>query len=244
MKLLKTALRILCGSVCLCLCACSSGQTRPEFSMPAASGSTASLNDAQTETQRILASASEAPLDSLISVQYSVQDLMENFDCLSDSNLAFLHRWNQQFPVECLRTFNDGTCYCVYKAEEGGLVYAFFELKEGVGIPRYLFYATSVVPNNAFTKLGRGTPAGELNSLDPGLQPAIAAGGEIYTNYLSASFHLTEGGVAKITYQGETDEKFVIDTCTLYHFGEEIPVKNGLAFRFTLLAQDYEDYFS
>lgn len=71
------------------------------------------------------------PIRALLTKQYAESDIVSPYIDIFYSPLqsfaVFLNQIHDKYPIECLRRMDDSRLYAVYKTEEGGYFYLFFD---------------------------------------------------------------------------------------------------------------------
>lgn len=210
------------------------------------------------ETSEVLSHSSVESLDKLITTSYPQKELISYIHFLSSENVnTMLIHLNEEYPVECLRTFDDSLPYCIYKLQEGGLLYVFFH-----GTPLkftdYVFVVKEPLTQDSFRKIKKGSTLAEVEAVDPGTKLIHSIKkeqpyGMDYLSFHKKSFHMVKGGFMSIHYTGNDLEDFrvesiefvpdgaVLNRISEYYMGEDFYLGYSGDFAYSVLPQDYPD---
>lgn len=200
-------------------------------------------------TEKILQKASKKSLDRLIKTSYPQKELIASLSYLGTDNFnTSLHWLNNNYPVECIRTPQGFLTYCVYKLEEGGLLFVFFHGEE-LKSADYIFVVKEPLAKENFDGIQKGMTLADVEAVDPGTKLVNA----IYTEYLTMgkTFHMVKDGFIAITYTqgGRSPSSYVrvdIDM-TAYQVDTVQFIPNGGVlntfeeYKYSFLPEDYPD---
>lgn len=206
-------------------------------------------HDQFRDTEEILQKASKKSLDRLIKTSYPQKELIASLSYLGTDNFnTSLHWLNNNYPVECIRTPQGFLTYCVYKLEEGGLLFVFFHGEE-LKSADYIFVVKEPLAKENFDGIQKGMTLADVEAVDPGTKLVNA----IYTEYLTMgkTFHMVKDGFIAITYTqgGRSPSSYVrvdIDM-TAYQVDTVQFIPNGGVlntfeeYKYSFLPEDYPD---
>ncbi len=187
-------------AICLFLCGCGDGDT------PSLTG-----------TDLGFAYHSTAPKEQVLTEDVSLRTAWRNGVLRSfarpDTQKPLTFDWlNNQFPLQCTRTPTANSAYCLYRTEEGGYLYVFFDKQDTDYAYSHWAYMQRRLPLSAFEHLQTGDLRDEVYMVDPGLRTLVQSAQEyplliqwsahIDKEY-SYSFHILEDGLLTIRYDEE-----------------------------------------
>ena len=130
------------------------------------------------ETLKLLSRSSTKPIDELITTAYPQEELIEYLGLERPNFCACSFHLEEAYPPECVRTFADSATYCVYKLQEGGLVFVF--LDEIDLYVDYVFVVKKCLTRDDFRWIQEGSTLADVESVDPGAKLTLS----IHPDYL------------------------------------------------------------
>lgn len=151
----------------------------------------------------------------------------------------YLFTVEDMFPAECLRETSKNTAYTIYKTQENGLVYLFYQKEFDYWILHHSVYVKKSLSSSDFESVKAGDSLERIGEIDPA---AISV--KNYSEYPTTSIHLLKDGVAKIDYKKNDDGAFVVSGIKI---SKDFKLKSedfgssgdNIIYDFTILAQDY-----
>ena len=131
----------------------------------------------ELESQKsILGRASNKPYSKLITQTYSEKKLFEDgivytfLDLQAGLFTYFISSSSDKYPIECLRKTSDNSVYVIYKTDEGGFAYRFFE--KGVYgndffLIKHNIYVKKKISHSEFKKVKVGNSIKKVEEIDP-----------------------------------------------------------------------------
>jgi len=198
--------------------------------------------------------------DQLISREYSIADI--SFSAYFDrsqfsGNIMPIAMINEQMKIECLRKQGAERYYAVWKIEEGGRFYGFFD---GNGYYDFGYYYNSALSKKAFNRLRLGDSFLQVVQIDPVLKIVSESLDQFINNanvyydqlnykYLLSTVHMLPDELWLITY----DDSEVVTTDSFDKQMKQIKIskiekfKNGVLtpsdyhrqFDYNILSKDY-----
>lgn len=168
---------------------------------------------AHLQTQEIMERSSTQALHPTIRNAYSQQDLLSMLYYNGSYNFnTQLQNLDAEFPVECLRTFEDAATYCIYRLKEGGYLYVYFDntydgappYEPTLKFAQYVFVVKKKLTRSAFSHIKPGTSIAEVEEIDPGRK--IMNEISLLASMEELSCHMVENGFIKITYESADKE--------------------------------------
>lgn len=207
------------------------------------------------ETSEILSHSSEESLDKLITTAYPQEELIRFLSYFESDNFnTVLDHLDEHYPVECLRNFDDSLTYCIYKLQEGGLLYVFFH-GTSLKFADYVFVVKEPLTQDSFRKIKKGSNLADVEAVDPGtkLIHSTKKKQPYGMEYLwkKQTYHMVQGGFMAIQYTTDNWEdygnyrvesiEFVPNGSPLIKgVNDEFYCLDGIS-TYRLLPQDYPD---
>lgn len=214
--------------------------------------------------KEIYQKSSSDSLDKLIKNSYPQKELLNAIDFGgTDNTNTHLDRLHEKFPVEALRTFDDGSLiYCVYKLKEGGFLYVFFhnygdsDDEKALRFANHVFIVKDSLTKNSFDSIKPGKSLADIEKIDTGRE---------FFNELNIwgllpfgeSYHMVKGGFMRVKYNFPDDigtwekydpNNFIVKSIEYVPSGSNlIKAQDELFygqppfeyFKYTVLPQDY-----
>lgn len=151
----------------------------------------------------------------------------------------YLYTVEESFPAECIRKTSETTAYNIYKTEENGLVYLFFQNEYEAWVLHHSVYVKKKLLLSDFASIKTGDSLESVGKIDP-----AALSVQKYSAYPLFTIHLLKDGVVKIDYEKNNDGVFVVsDLQKSKDFkltGKEIGSQDiDIVYDYTILPQDY-----
>jgi hypothetical protein len=167
----------------------------------------------QLQTEEIMRRQSDAKADKLIKSAYSLKDLLDKlyFNAETDNVNTMLNNYNEKVPVECLRTFKDGSLpYCIYKIKEGGYLYIFFH-GTSLKFANLGFVVKKPLSKTDFSRIKNGDALEKVEDLDEGIK-SLFTGSDFFNDCLNRgteykSYHMVKEGFVIVSYVSDVKEK-------------------------------------
>lgn len=193
------------------LVGCNNLHKKDEISTSSAIELTPEQKEQKSKTDKevaFLKSDIETPKEKLISRGYSLNEFITFFEGYYENPHAFttsngkilsIHDVHKKFPIECFRyNYNLGHRYVIYKINEGGFFYVFFQpsVSGELSISKVNYFSnTNAVTIEDFNDLHFGkSTALDVYKIDPGMV--------LYElGNFPESYTLTKKGVVRITYK-------------------------------------------
>lgn len=134
----------------------------------------AEIEKREKEYQRILDKDSKEPYHTITQKQYHISAFIEKamfprFYNPVNSFQFYLDSVDEIFPIECLRTLNDKIAYCVYPAEEGGLIYVYFVKEYTMWVLHHSAYLGKTMQYTDVSSIKAGDSVDKIADIDPTL---------------------------------------------------------------------------
>ena len=151
----------------------------------------------------------------------------------------YLFTVEEVFPAECVRKMSETTVYNIYKTQENGLVYLFFQKEFDSWLLHHSVYVKKALLLSDFQSITVGNTLEEVGRVDP-----VALSVQEHSPYRLVTIHLLKDGVIKIDYEKNSDGIFVISKLqkskdfklSSKDFGTN---DNDVIYNYTILPQDY-----
>lgn len=164
------------------------------------------------ETSEVLSHSSVESLDKLITTAYPQEELIRFLSYFESDNFnTMLDHLNEHYPVECLRNFDDSLTYCIYKLQEGGLLYVFFH-GTSLKFADYVFVVKEPLTQDSFRRIKKGSNLTDVEAVDPGtkLIHSTKKKQPYGMEYLwkKQTYHMVQGGFMAIQYTTDNWEDY------------------------------------
>ncbi len=206
-----------------------------------------SENPLTTATQAVLDKSSKKAYKYLITKSYETNQLISYICYRYSGNFdTMLHHLDEKFPVQCIRKFDDSLTYCVYKLEEGGLLFIYFHGNDDIAFANYAFVRKKVLYKKDFEKLNIGDSALDVEAIDSDAMLITHSIRTLLSDKIS--LHMVKEGFVKITYTTKsTDyniENYKISNIEFIKNGGEITMSDKVSgkdatYKYYFLPDDY-----
>ena len=250
--------------ISVALTGCSSPETEPQTSTTAQSSvlKGASMESDRFEEEEKLREQQNEEiwnkhtthgLDGLITKSYPQADLIDQIRYWYGPNfVTLMQQLDQMYPFECFRTFENTLPYCIYKLDEGGLLFVFLspggaENYKDNKFVEYIFAVKEPLTKESFAGIKVGMSLADVESIDAGTKLINS----INSGYLNGNKtqHMVKEGFFAITYEdGDFDslslaygnpESFKIKSIEFVPNGGAMSGQFGDECRYTFLTDDY-----
>jgi hypothetical protein len=152
------------------------------------------------------------------------------------------------YAVECLRRTGDTTAYCMFKTDEGGLVYCFLSKEYSSWLVHHAVYVKNALTKDAFAGIGVGSSLRDVSEVDSTVALREAELMRWKDEGLPEKFftvHLLRDCLVVIDYS-YSDGQFLVAGIRYFddfklEFDESFMfgITNGVTYDYTILPQDY-----
>lgn len=220
----------------------SSSENTQTESMKSLSGSqTASVLSETSQKQDILSSANNNNNYHQLIQTVPFKKFCRNYlyyGILHDrSCVPSLGSINKDSNIQCLRKISDSRYYCIYKTDNGGLFYCFFN---NCFLYNAIFSLKTLNYSN-FSSIKIGSSLEAVNAIDP-IVSEIQKVFQSNNDQIRFSKHLLKDGLLIISYR-QNNGKFIVSNMAFYpDFKVKETVQNRHStYDYSILPQDYID---
>jgi hypothetical protein len=185
------------------------------------------------------------PYDTLISASYPEQKFFENsiinwffFLTAGFQQSFYLMQEEYGYTVECLRRTDDTSAYCIFKTDEGGLVYCFFKEEYSSWYLHNAVYVKNALTKDAFTNIGVGSSLRDVSNVD-NLVDVYEADALKWQTKEFLTIHLLKDCLVLINFSSDNGQFVVTDIRYFDDFKFERHELGGWVYDYTILPQDY-----
>lgn len=151
----------------------------------------------------------------------------------------YLYTVEELFPAECVRKISETMVCNIYKTQENGLVYLFFQKEYESWVLHHSVYVKKGLSLSDFSSIKTGDSLESVGKIDP-----VALSVQKYSEYTLFTLHLLKDGIVKIDYEKNNDGVFVVSNAQKSKdfklTGKEIGLNDiDIVYDFTILPQDY-----
>lgn len=151
----------------------------------------------------------------------------------------YLYTVEELFPAECVRQISETMVCNIYKTQENGLVYLFFQKEYDSWVLHHSVYVKKGLSLSDFSSIKTGDSLESVGKIDP-----VALSVQKNSEYPLFTIHLLKDGIVKIDYEKNNDGFFVVSgvqkSKDFKLTGKEIGLSDiDVVYDFTILPQDY-----
>lgn len=163
------------------------------------------MNDQVKKTKEILKKSSKEKLNNLIKNTYSQKDLLSKISFGGTDNTNTMLDWlDEEFPIECIRTFDDDSLvYVVYKLTEGGFLFIFLHDYDAnsTKYANYGFIVKEPLTKHDFDSIKSGSTLIDVEKID--VSPKLFNQINNIRGLLpfGETYHMVKEGFIKIKYE-------------------------------------------
>jgi hypothetical protein len=178
-------------------------------------------NELLKSDAEVLARVSNKDYNELITKKYSEKNIFDNILVtpfldrlpLGDYVMTTTHTVEEfGFPVECIRKPDNANIYAVYKTEEGGVAYLFFEkqhdLKDVLSLTYSIYMKNNLVKSD-FDNIKIGDSIEMVCQVDSSIRLLADKQKSQYGYTTFSTVHLLKNGVIIIYYEKQNEDHIV-----------------------------------
>jgi hypothetical protein len=188
---------------------------------------------------------SRRPYDKLISARYPEQGFFDSnvvgrfYNPVMGFQISLCMVQDEYgYTVECLRRISDTSAYCIFKTDEGGLVYCFFRKEYSSWDLHNASYVKNALTKDAFAGIGVGSSFRDVSSVD-NLVDVYEAYATKWQMKEFCSVHLLKDCLVVIDFSSSDSQYFVKGIRYFNDFKFVLDELNGIVYDYTILPEDY-----